>query len=122
MRIISLKRVREFAADHPPAKRPLAAWAKATAAATWHSFAELKQTFGSADAVGNCVVVDVGGNKYRLAGRVLYARAGTPLPGVVYVLRIMTHADYDRDPWADDCGCYKPPPKRKPTANGRPRP
>lgn len=31
-----------------------------------------KQTFGSADQVGNCVVFDVGSNRYRLIGRVLY--------------------------------------------------
>ena len=66
----------------------------------------LKQTFRSADQVGNCIVFDVGNNRFRLVARVNYRR------GILYVLRMMDHAEYDRNLWVEDCGCYKPAPKR----------
>jgi len=61
---------------------------------------------GSADQVGNCEVFDVGSNRYRLIGRVLY-------PHKLSVLRVMDHEEYDRAPWASQCGCHSPPPKSR---------
>ncbi len=118
MRVISKKTLRLFWAEHPAAEVPLTAWYKATVGATWHNFAELRQTFGSADQVGDCVVFNIGGNKYRLIGRVRYARKA--LPGVVYVLKVMTHAEYDENKWPDECGCYDPPKPKKKPAGARP--
>ncbi|RLS47787.1 MAG: type II toxin-antitoxin system HigB family toxin [Planctomycetota bacterium] len=77
---------------------------KIASKAEWVNFAGLKQTFGAADQVGNCVVFDVGSNRYRLIGRVLY-------PHKLSVLRVMDHEEYDRAPWASQCGCHSPPPK-----------
>jgi hypothetical protein len=39
----------------------------------------------------------IGGNKYRLIARIRYARAAAtpPLHGIVYVLFIVTHKEYD---------------------------
>lgn len=119
MRIISRKRLREFwcvrKGDAAVAERDLSTWYKLAHAAEWKDFADLKQTFGSADQVGNCVVFDVGNNRFRLIGRVRYAR------GIVYVLRIMDHREYDKRNWIDDCGCHKPPPQRttNPLARGK---
>ena len=113
MRVISKKTLRMFWEDP---KRPettrtlLASWYKTVVAATWHHFAELRQTFNSADQVGNCVVFNVGHNRYRVIGRVLYADDEKPLPGVVYVLRVMDHEEYDENRWPDQCGCHDPPP------------
>jgi mRNA interferase HigB len=97
------------------AESALLAWEKITKGATWSGWGELKQTFGSADRVGNCVVFDVGNNKFRLISRVIFAK------GRVFVLRVMDHKQYDkRDPkdkskskWEDECGCHEPPPKLK---------
>lgn len=112
MRVISKKALRLFWERHPTARPPLAAWFKAVVAATWHSPNELRRTYGSADLVGNCVVFNVGGNNFRVIGRVLYADEKKSTPGVVYILRVMTHADYDRDDWPEQCGCHRPPPGR----------
>jgi mRNA-degrading endonuclease HigB of HigAB toxin-antitoxin module len=68
------------------------------------SWGDLKAEFGSASLVGNCVVFNIGGNKYRLVTRVLY-RSQT-----VYILKVMTHSEYDDDKWKDECGCFSPPP------------
>ena len=110
MRVISRRRLREFwqsrKKESATAERDLSAWYKLARHAAWGHFATLKQTFGSANQVGNCVVFDVGNNRYRLIGRVNSAR------GILYVLRVMDHREYDRNLWVDDCGCHKPPPKR----------
>jgi mRNA interferase HigB len=81
-------------------------WFKLASKAEWANFGELKQTFGSADVVGNCVVFDVGNNRFRLISRVMFES------GIIYVLKPMDHLDYDKKRWVEDCGCHKPPPKR----------
>ena len=91
----------------------LSAWYKIASKAEWANFARLKQTFGSADQVGNGVVFDVGSNRYRLIGRVLY-------PHKLSVLRVMDHEEYDRASWASQCGCHSPPPKRRTPPTKRP--
>jgi mRNA interferase HigB len=114
VRVISNRTLREFwkcrKNDSEIAERYLVAWRKVAEHVEWSSFSSLKQTFGSVDQVGNCVVLDVGNNRYRLIGRVNYAR------GIVYVLKVMDHAEYDRKRRADDCGCHSPPPKRPASA------
>ncbi len=88
MRVISKKTLRVFWEDPktPADAQPLLiAWYKVVLVATWHNFPELRQTFNSADQVGDCVVFNVGGNKYRVIGRVRYAKELQP--GVVYILR-----------------------------------
>ena len=117
MRIISRRRLREFwesrKNDADVSMRNLVSWYKLAKNADWSNFAQLRQTFGSADQVGNCVVFDVGNNRYRLIGRINHVRR------IVYVLKVMDHAEYDRNRWPDDCGCYKPPPSRKGQRRGK---
>jgi mRNA interferase HigB len=119
VRVISKRRLREFwesrKHDAAVAQHTLSTWHKLAKNADWANFAGLKQTFGSADQVGNCVVFDVGNNRFRLIGRVNYRR------DIVYVLRVMDHAEYDKNLWVDDCGCYKPPPSRSAARPKSPR-
>ena len=90
MRILSRKPLREFAAKHPPAKRPLEAWFAEVRRADWASFADVKAVYGSADVVGgNRVIFNIGGNKYRLVVQIAY-RCRT-----VYVRFVGTRAEYD---------------------------
>lgn len=83
------------------------AWHKVAKDAKWANFATLKQTFGSADVVGRCIVFDVGNNRFRLIGRVFYGG------GRVYVLKVMDHREYDKNKWQDECECHEPPPSKK---------
>jgi mRNA interferase HigB len=110
VRVIKRTRLVEFwaarKADTDDAEKYLTAWYSIARHAAWANFAALKQTFGSADAVGSCVVFDVGNNRYRLIGRVNYRI------GVIYVLKVMDHAEYDKGLWAGECGCHQPPPRR----------
>jgi mRNA interferase HigB len=119
VRIISKKRLERFwksrKSDSAIAERDFTAWLKLARNADWANFGALRgQTFGTAEQVGNCVVFDVGNNRYRLIGRVNYAR------GIIFVLLPMDHEEYDRRPWADECGCHKPPPKRVPAPKKSP--
>lgn len=78
-------------------------WYKLTSQATSHHLADVKATFGQMDqtkvASGQTVCVfDIGGNKFRLVAFVSYAK------GKVYVLRVMTHKEYDKghQQWKDE--------------------
>lgn len=103
--VIALSRLRDFWATYPDAETSLRVWYKATLAAGWANFANIRATFGNASAVGNCVVFNIAGTKYRLVTRVRY-RIRT-----VFVLRVMTHPVYDnQEQWQAECGCHKPPP------------
>lgn len=113
MRIFSKRTLREFwesrKHDSAVAERDLSAWLRVAKGAAWKDFDDLRRsTFRSADMVGNCVVFDVGNNRFRLIGRVNY-RAGK-----LYVLMVMDHAEYDSGAWKTDCNCFKPPPKLEP--------
>lgn len=107
MWIISQKRLKEFWRVEPRAQRPLREWYDVVSAAEWANFADVRSTYSSADLVGHCLVFNVSGNRYRLIARVFYRSHK------VYVLKIMTHKDYDQTDWFHDCGCDRPPPKRK---------
>jgi len=110
VRVISKRALREFwegrKEDAEVAEKDLSTWYKIAKHAEWLHFAGLKQTFGSADQVGNCVVFDVGNNRYRLIGRVNYST------GILYVLRVMDHKEYDKNLWQKSCRCHEPPPPK----------
>jgi mRNA interferase HigB len=91
MRILSLRRLREFWERHPQAEGPLRTWYAMVEEASWCGPADVKRQFGSVDVLSdNRLVFDVGGNKFRLIVRVAYQH------GQVMVKFVGTHAEYDR--------------------------
>ena len=56
----------------------------------FNHFSELKEVFSSADYSDPVTIFDVGGNKYRLIVRVVYAIQ------CAYIVEIFTHQEYDR--------------------------
>jgi mRNA interferase HigB len=109
--VIARSRLREFweQAGHEDSLEPLAAWFKIAETTDWSTWADVKLTFGSASTVGNCTIFNIAGNKYRLATRIIYAKHR------VYVLRVMSHREYDdQKKWQSDCGCHEPPPTPAP--------
>jgi mRNA interferase HigB len=90
VRVIAKRTLREFWAKHPDAQGSLAAWYRDAEAATWREPADIKARVASVSFVGSDrVVFNIGGNKYRLVARVVYAF------GLVYVRFVGTHAAYD---------------------------
>jgi mRNA interferase HigB len=111
MRIISKARLKKFweSPNHADSKEPLLAWHTHVSNRTvaWQSWADVKVEFGNASHVENCVIFNIGGNKYRLVTRILYSSQK------VFILKVMTHKEYDQDKWKKECGCFEPPPKHK---------
>jgi mRNA interferase HigB len=101
MRIISRRSLREFWSlpARADAMLPLKQWYAVTKAAQWKSPADVKLSFGAnVDYVkvrsGNTLAVfDIGGNKYRLVAAVHYDF------GRVFILRVLTHREYDLNHW-----------------------
>ncbi len=114
MRVISKSRLRQFweTPGCEDSEGPLRAWYTHVGSRTvdWNRWAEIKAEFATASHVGNCVVFNVGGNKYRLIARVLYPSHK------VFILKVMTHSEYDDGKWKEECGCSEPPPKKTNTA------
>jgi len=57
------------------------------------NLAELRSAFRSVDNVGDLIVFNVGGNKYRLVASVHFNRRK------VYVRHILTHEEYNIGRW-----------------------
>jgi mRNA interferase HigB len=101
MRIITRKRLRDFAQRYPDAAEPLQKWHDLVREAEWESLQDVRRVYPHADAVtvasGSTVTVfNIGGNKYRLIAAIHYNTQR------VYVLRLLAHADYSKDFWKDD--------------------
>ena len=101
MRIIKESRLREYAKQHSRAASPLRHWRTTIRRASWKTFADVKQTFGSADQVTvpngyQVVVFNIGGGAFRLITAIHYNR------GIVYIRKFLTHAQYSKEEWKND--------------------
>jgi mRNA interferase HigB len=95
MHIITRKRLHEFAKKHPDCNTALESWYRIVKNTKFNSFAELKQTFPSADQVGKLTVFNIGGNKARLIAAIHYNTSR------VYIRYVLTHKEYDRGTWKE---------------------
>jgi mRNA interferase HigB len=98
VRIITEKRLDDYAAAHAGARGPLRRWRERVLDAEWRNLVETRRTFPHADEVivasGRPVTVfNIAGNNYRLVTAIHYDRQR------VFVLGFLTHAEYDRDAW-----------------------
>lgn len=96
MHIISASRLKEFYEKYPDAESNLRGWNKLTRLAQWQNLAEVRQTFNSADQVGQLTVFNIKGNKYRLITYIDYQTKK------VFIRNFMTHTEYDTDQWKND--------------------
>jgi mRNA interferase HigB len=93
MHVISRKALRQFWEQHPDSESPLIRWLRIMERSAFPNLDSLEATFPTADKVGNFVVFNIGGNKYRLITAVHFNR------GKVYVRHVLTHQEYDRGTW-----------------------
>jgi mRNA interferase HigB len=107
MRIISRTRLEEFWALHPRTKKELLIWHDMAVGAAWKNPAEVKASFGQrVDFVHTknnhaVAVFDVSNNRCRLITAIHYLN-NHPVKGRVYVLRVLTHQEYDLEQWKDE--------------------
>lgn len=64
-------------------------WLNVVSDAGWHSFADVRSTFLSADLVAPNVVFNAGGNKYRIITIIEFTLK------IVFVERVLTHEQYN---------------------------
>ena len=91
MRIISKKRLKEHweLPNRGDSKEPIENWHAVVKEAKWKNFAEVKAQLRNASAVGNRIVFNIAGNKYRLVVIINYQAQ------IAFVRFVGTHKEYD---------------------------
>jgi mRNA interferase HigB len=100
-RVISPKRIKDHAARFPTAKPSLMHWLDTVRRAEWKHPADLKATFRDVDPVTvdsdrTVYVFNIEHNRHRLIAAIHFNTQ------TIYVLRITTHKEYDRNRWKDE--------------------
>ncbi|MHC4105217.1 MAG: type II toxin-antitoxin system HigB family toxin, partial [Planctomycetota bacterium] len=93
--VITRKRLHEFAKKHPDCTSTLESRYRIVKHTEFNSFAELRQTFPSADQVGKLTVFNIGENKARLIAAIHYNTSR------VYIRHVLTPKEYDRRTWKE---------------------
>ena len=93
MHIISRKALRQFWQKYPDSEPALIRWFKIMNSTSFQTFDELSSLFPSADLVGDLIVFNIGGNKYRLITSIHFNHQK------VYIRYILTYSEYDKDKW-----------------------
>ena len=97
MRIITIKRLVEYAALHPTAASTLGHWTELILAGEFANLVELRRVLPTADQVrvesGRTVTIFNIKNHFRLITAIHYNHQ------IVYVLLLLTHSDYDAGHW-----------------------
>jgi mRNA interferase HigB len=93
MRIVSRKAIREATSAHPEWSVSLTAWYKITKNADWTRVAEVRNSWRNSDVVGPFVVFDIANNRRGLIAIIKYKWR------MVYIGRILSHAEYDEKEW-----------------------
>ena len=90
MYIFGKIKIERFISKHAITKNALENWVNVVESSEWKNHAELKQTFPSADYVGDArYVFNIKGNKYRIVAVVVFV-AGT------FTIRFIgTHEEYN---------------------------
>lgn len=99
MHVITIRKLRDFWQQHPDAEEPLRRWYRISKKEQWKNLAETRREFPHADRAGVCTVFNIKGNAYRLISKIYYPNK------TVLVRSVMTHAEYDKGIWKNDCEC-----------------
>jgi mRNA interferase HigB len=99
MHVISRKKLVRFWTNHADAQEQLAAWFKVAELAEWAQWADVKRAYAKASYYHCCLIFNICSGDYRLVvRRALNWRT-------LFVVAVMTHAEYDRDAWKDFYRC-----------------
>jgi len=96
MRIISRSALRKFWEIHADAESSLLVWYERVISNSFETFVQVREMFPAADLVGNFIVFNIGGNKYRLISYLDYKSQ------IIFIRAVLTHADYDKENWKND--------------------
>ncbi|MHC5082904.1 MAG: type II toxin-antitoxin system HigB family toxin [Planctomycetota bacterium] len=90
MKVLGKTKIESFARRHPHARRPLSEWLAIVSKSKWGNYADVKDTFNTADKVGDYFVFNIAGKKYRLIAIVVIAK------DKVFIDKILTHEKYNK--------------------------
>ena len=93
MWVLEERTLKAFWTLFPQAMGPLVAWLKEVERARWRNTADIRARYRTADFVGDKVIFNIGGNKYRLVAGVDFAHAR------VFIKAVLTHGEYDKEKW-----------------------
>jgi mRNA interferase HigB len=101
MRIITKRRILDYAKRHPNATANLTAWISLATAAKWQTIADIRKVFPHADLATvasskTVTIFNIAGNHHRLITAIHYNT------GSIFILKILTHADDSKDRWKND--------------------
>ena len=97
MHIVSRRRLREFWTKEKESEMPLESWYRTAKKAVWNNIAEVREIYPHADLTGECVVFNIGGNKFWLIVKFEF------LKKTVYIKFVLTHKEYDKAAWRKHC-------------------
>lgn len=91
MRVIAKRTLREYwgKPDRQDSEEPLKAWHSEAKAAKWQNPGEVRAQYGTASFVGDRVVFNIAGNKYRLVVCIRYDIQ------IIFIRFIGSHREYD---------------------------
>ncbi|MEM8672251.1 MAG: type II toxin-antitoxin system HigB family toxin [Cyanobacteria bacterium P01_G01_bin.67] len=95
MHLITKKTLKVFWQRYPESRKALERWSRIIEKNNFDNFAQLRETFPSADLVGKLTVFNIGGNKYRLIVAIHFNRHK------VYVRNVLTHKEYNQGEWKE---------------------
>src|SRR6266851_2365489 len=93
MRIVSRKAIAEATSSHSEWGASLNAWYKIAKNADWKSFTDVRNGWKNSNVVGRFVLFDISHNRCRLIATIKYKWR------MVYIRRILSHAEYDEKGW-----------------------
>lgn len=100
MHIIKRAKLVEFweKKENKDSEGVLDAWYRTMKKAGFANLAELREVYRHADIVGECIVFNVGTNKYRVITKIYFTEQ------TVLVRFVLNHKEYDRNAWKAACG------------------
>lgn len=92
VRIIAIKMLKDFweGEGHTDSEQPLKSWYAEAQKADWTKPSDIKFHYRNASLVGDRVIFNIAGNKYRL---IIYVRYSSR---TIYIRFIGTHKQYDK--------------------------
>jgi len=91
MRVISVKRLKNFWIKHPASKSQLEVWFAEAKKSHWKSPGDVRKKFKTASILkNNRVVFRIKGNEFRLIVAIRYDKQ------IVFVRFVGTHSEYDK--------------------------
>lgn len=92
MEILNSRLIKKFIRKHNDADIPLQDWMTKASTARWRNNSDVHKTFNNAEHLGKQkFIFNIGGNNFRMVAMVWIVNEK------VYILKLLTHAEYDKE-------------------------